>query len=260
MADEQLQTRENLLTLVRGGADPEDATGLLRLPDGMLASWMEDEAFRADLAQAERGARAKADAAVLDKAPAAWRRRRGEPLKVSLPGAPMKCVHVNNRTGGPCGNWAMRGANVCQKHGGAAPQVRRAALRRLTIAQLMERVDAPMDPLQVLLSAVAMSSALVEACRIEIGDLDSQELASAEMDGVVRRLGESIDRAARVAKTALDAGVDERQVRVAEGVAAMLAKVVAAVIDDEELALDGATRLRAREVAARHMRALPVAS
>jgi len=40
-----------------------------------------------------------------------------------------------HRTNGlPCRAWAVRGAVVCVAHGGAAPQVRRAARRRLAIA------------------------------------------------------------------------------------------------------------------------------
>jgi hypothetical protein len=34
----------------------------------------------------------------------------------------VKCSGTNNR-GGPCGNWAVRGATVCESHGAGAPQV-----------------------------------------------------------------------------------------------------------------------------------------
>jgi hypothetical protein len=41
-------------------------------------------------------------------------------------------AHRSN--GLPCAAWAVRGATVCVAHGGAAPQVRRAARRRLAVA------------------------------------------------------------------------------------------------------------------------------
>ena len=34
---------------------------------------------------------------------------------------------ARRKNGEPCRNWAIHGSNVCRMHGGAAPQVRRAA-------------------------------------------------------------------------------------------------------------------------------------
>lgn len=41
-----------------------------------------------------------------------------------------RCI-ANNKNGGKCKRWAIRGASVCSAHGGSAPQVREAAVRRL---------------------------------------------------------------------------------------------------------------------------------
>lgn len=41
------------------------------------------------------------------------------------------CGAHRKRDGAPCGCWAMIGATTCRLHGGAAPQVRRAARRRI---------------------------------------------------------------------------------------------------------------------------------
>lgn len=43
----------------------------------------------------------------------------------------MKCSAHSARTGKPCNRLAMVGGRVCWVHGGAAPQVRAAALRRI---------------------------------------------------------------------------------------------------------------------------------
>jgi hypothetical protein len=42
---------------------------------------------------------------------------------------------ATNRWGEPCKNWAMKGAVVCNKHGGMAPQVKRRAQERIMMAQ-----------------------------------------------------------------------------------------------------------------------------
>lgn len=44
--------------------------------------------------------------------------------------APVRCT-AHNRHGEPCKKFAVNGATVCNKHGGSAPQVRRAAENRL---------------------------------------------------------------------------------------------------------------------------------
>lgn len=41
----------------------------------------------------------------------------------------VKCSGKNNR-GGPCGNWAVRGATVCGSHGAGAPQAANKAIVR----------------------------------------------------------------------------------------------------------------------------------
>jgi hypothetical protein len=43
----------------------------------------------------------------------------------------MQCSAKSNRSGKQCGRAAIIGGTVCWVHGGAAPQVRKAALRRI---------------------------------------------------------------------------------------------------------------------------------
>jgi hypothetical protein len=42
-----------------------------------------------------------------------------------------KCSAVSSRTGKPCNRYAIAGGTVCIMHGGAAPQVKKAAAARL---------------------------------------------------------------------------------------------------------------------------------
>lgn len=80
----------------------------------------------------------------------------GKPTKV----APVKCSARSSRTGMPCQKWPVAGATVCRTHGGSAPQVQKAARRRLEQAAdvLVQRLlGIALDgtaPDQVALSAV----------------------------------------------------------------------------------------------------------
>lgn len=42
-----------------------------------------------------------------------------------------KCTAKSSRTGNPCQKWPINGGTVCRTHGGAAPQVKAAAEKRL---------------------------------------------------------------------------------------------------------------------------------
>lgn len=43
----------------------------------------------------------------------------------------MRCTAKSSRTGEPCKKWAIQGGNVCDTHGGRAPQVKQAAMERI---------------------------------------------------------------------------------------------------------------------------------
>jgi hypothetical protein len=68
----------------------------------------------------------------------------------------VRCRATSKRTGKQCGNWAIKGGEVCRNHGGAAPAVKAKAVVR---AQLMDwRVgDAVDDPAETLLRLVTQS-------------------------------------------------------------------------------------------------------
>lgn len=59
-----------------------------------------------------------------------------------------KGCRATRRDGTPCGAYAIRGGTVCRMHGGAAPQVKAAAARRLfdeRLARHAARWDAMSD-------------------------------------------------------------------------------------------------------------------
>lgn len=67
-----------------------------------------------------------------------------------------RCI-ADNKRGGKCKRWAIRGGSVCSAHGGAAPQVREAASRRL---------EASIDRLLAALLQIAEDKTQPAAARV----------------------------------------------------------------------------------------------
>lgn len=67
----------------------------------------------------------------------------------------------HNKTGKPCGNWAIRGGTVCVSHGGKAPRVARKAAVRAEL-EAWGLGDTNVDPGEVLLRLVSQSAARAE--------------------------------------------------------------------------------------------------
>lgn len=172
---------------------------------------------------------------------------------------------ATNRQGKPCGAYAVPGATVCRMHGGSAPQVRRAAARRLQAVHLEGSIGAMLaeleadaldvSPVAVLLEQVARTHAMVQVLGALVGELESPDgpvalhgesvaVLGRAIDGrhlfgrnhlgdgaphvLVEMYATWIDRATRASKLACDAGVEERLVSLAEDQAKLMAEVMRA--------------------------------
>lgn len=182
---------------------------------------------------------------------------------------PRKCPSHSKQTGKQCGQPLGAGTDhlghgLCEFHGGKSPGGRKQAERlrvEVEIAETLERYElAPGadDPLEQLLSALRTAGAMRRIFAELVGTLgggatrmyverDDEDgsvmLTAAQPMGVVGpdHKGDGkphvyVDQlrvwtveAARVAKLALDANIDERQVRVAERYAEGLGRVVQGV-------------------------------
>lgn len=261
--------RSQVLLLIGGGVGLREAAKAHGVTDAQVEAWLDDPEFVGELERARAEAHALAQSKLLASAPASWIRQDKEPMQIAVPGAPMKCT-ARRSNGTTCNNWAVKGLAVCRNHGGASRTAKAAAQRRLAqhkVGQLMDRFmhAAEQDPLEALVTEVARSAVMVEALAALVSELDvdpeegeaiygADHLGDDRPHVLMRMLGDERDRKSRLAKMAIDAGVAERTVRVAERQAALFARVIAAVIDDPDLALDGGQRVRAREVAARELR------
>lgn len=142
---------------------------------------------------------------------------------------PSKLCHAtSNSTQKPCQRWAMVGANVCQKHGGLAPQVRRKAEERITLAEALAS-GTKRQPWEVLDDTLHVVDVLMQQAvqAITVDNLTGMK--------AVQRLVEAVERASRMAKTNLDAGNDARRVQLAEGQAGQLHRVFSRVLNGLEL-------------------------
>lgn len=140
---------------------------------------------------------------------------------------PRQCTAHSSRTGKPCAKAPIVGGTVCTVHGGRAPQVKAKAAERIEAARLLaegafDPLGTPRDPGEVLLAMLGISHARAA--------LYGTALAQAHDDGGIDALttdvgrlatlrqleSEERDRAGKLAKTALDAGIAERLVRMSE--------------------------------------------
>jgi hypothetical protein len=147
------------------------------------------------------------------------------------------------------------GIGRCKFHGGST----RNHITNATIAEARQRMvtfGAPIEvlPQEALLAALHLASGHVAWLREEIGAV--QELGTSEAQVLVSLYADERDRLARVAKACLDAGVAERQVKLAERYGSELADLLRAVLSDGELGLSKSQRERLPAVLRRYLGAL----
>ena len=163
---------------------------------------------------------------------------------------------ARTRSGGQCGRpagWGTdhRGTGRCRLHGGATPN-HQLAHQRDQARQAVETLGLPVDvdPHTALLDEVHRTAGHVDWLGEVVAQLDREQLVHGTTravrfpDGgrlVEARAGANVwvrlyqaERAhlVRVSKAAIDTGVAERQVALAEQQAAMLAQAVAAILVD----------------------------
>jgi len=168
----------------------------------------------------------------------------------------VRCSARSSRSGERCRAFAVHGASVCVAHGGRAPQVRRKAAvnvaRDRALAEA-RRLGGTIDvgPHEVLLDAVREAAANVEVLRgyvahlgVEVAEdgaiaLPEQRIewekggthVPARVHILLALYSEERDRLVRFSKLAIDAGVAERQVRVAEQQAQRLGQAFGRALD-----------------------------
>lgn len=165
-----------------------------------------------------------------------------------------QCRARSKRTGQRCQRPPMLGQSVCYHHGGATPGALAAAKRRLAIAKAGELLGVPreVNPEEALLEALYLAAGDTERLKLEVAQLEERlvepTLLGGAVDVRVKLYHDAVERQAKLAKLALDAGIAERAVRIKELQAAALVAGIVYVLDHDELGLSHLQRRRGREL------------
>lgn len=187
---------------------------------------------------------------------------------------------ARNRTGGQCGRAAIPGGTVCSSHGGNTPAVRAAAARRVEAQEVQERMvtlglPRDVDPTTALLEEVQVTAGHVAWLRTEVQRLSPEQLTwgtaqhqsgtgpEGPVDVTTQKAQPPViydlylrerKHLAEVSALALRAGVQERQIKLAETQAVMLAGAVTRTL--AALGLTTAQHDLAKELMSRELRQL----
>lgn len=188
---------------------------------------------------------------------------------MSLPTDPKRRCTARNRQGKQCGNPPVPGALVCRRHGGAAPQVQEAGLRRIAVAEARLAAETlglliDISPEQALLDEVQRAAGMVAFYQARVEELvdggfhslvfgmtkqkfggdDAGETFEAAPSVWLQLFNAERDRLVRVCAAALKAGIEERRVKLAEQQGILVAAVIRRILTrlnltDEQAALVG---------------------
>lgn len=156
----------------------------------------------------------------------------------------------HNKQGKPCGHQPVIGTTTCPLHAGKALNViRQEVATKRALAEL--DLDLSANPLDELLTEVARAAAAVRWLSEKVNSLSDDEMVFGVTKHVqdtsdysnivttgsgvhmwVRLWTDERDRLARVCKLTLDAGVDERRVRLAESQGRLIVELIRGTLTD----------------------------
>lgn len=161
----------------------------------------------------------------------------------SIKDIPFTPCHAKTKRGNPCRQRPIPGGKVCRYHGGGAPQVRAAGLRRLAAVKIQADAEAAVaqlgvesveDPLGSLSKLAAGSQAMLESLGARVnalGDIETWDDKSAPHARVALEAYErALDRTHRLLDTLVKYGYAERQIAIAESEALLVSGIIRRVI------------------------------
>jgi len=169
---------------------------------------------------------------------------------------------AKKKNGQLCRAFAGQGTNHpgvgrCKFHLGNAPNhekhaVVQEARARLAKADFGEAHE--VDPATALLGVLHLSAGHLNFVRAELAEIEDKR--SMEGQVLMRLWDEERDRIARISKMALDAGVAEQQIKLAEMYGAAIADLLNGIFRDPDLALTAAQHAKLGDVVRRHLAAV----
>ena len=179
-----------------------------------------------------------------------------------------RCTAKAKSTGVQCARYAIEGASTCRVHGSGSRKAKAAAARRVEEAKAAREAEKAVttlglsrdvSPSEALLEEVRWTAGHVDWLRDRVREVERDELVwgktkvkdgfgpmgpSAETtEGATPSVWYALSEKERkhlvtVCTAALRAGVEERQVRLAEAQGAQVAEVIRAILDDLSLTLE----------------------
>lgn len=168
---------------------------------------------------------------------------------------------AKTRSGGTCRRWPLAGASRCRLHGGASPQSKAAAKRRLVEADAraalayegIKPVDDPVLELSRLANEIV---GMKQALAARVNALDSPVFTDAfgneNIRAEVKLFNESLDRCVKVLSLLGQYDLDARLVRVTEDTGALFRLVIEGVLSG--LALSPEQSAMVPELMSTHLR------
>jgi hypothetical protein len=177
--------------------------------------------------------------------------------RVPPPSEEVRCTGTNRESGERCRRPHRPGGKVCNKHGGNARAPREAADRRTAIKRVKQRMEtygapvkiAPEHALLVEIHRTAGHVAWLEqqvhaltegelvwgVTRVKEGGEDRGVTEEAVPHALLRLYQEERAHLVKACAAALRAGVEERQVKLAESQGALVAQTIRAILGDLNL-------------------------
>jgi hypothetical protein len=172
----------------------------------------------------------------------------------------MTLCGARRKNGESCRAFAGQGTNHpgvgrCKFHLGNTQSHELNAVKQEARRSMVE-FGKPLDvePAEALLGVLHLSAGHLNWVREELAAMDDKTTFDAQV--LLRMWDDERDRIARISKAALDVGVAEKQIRLAERYGEQLAGLLRSVFFDPELALTDAQRSRLPDVLRRHFGAL----
>lgn len=154
-----------------------------------------------------------------------------------------QCTATSKQSGNRCGRFAIPGGKVCVTHGGKAGQVQAAAAKRVAAQQIDADATAVLahygveplgNPLDELGKLAAEARALTTALGARVNALEELEeydnKSTPHIKAAIELYERALDRTHRMLDSLVKHGYMERQVRIAEGEAALVSGIIRRVI------------------------------
>lgn len=184
----------------------------------------------------------------------------GDPIDCKRCDQPHPRCSGHNKQGAPCMRWPKRGAKVCPRHGGHAPQVLAKAAERVAeervrkLAAQYSPAAAPVkDPLLALLSLAGEISTFKDFIGGRVAEMKAEEWRykgehAEQLRAEIALYERALDRTARVLVDINRLNLEARLAAVFEQVGPMLVQLVEGLLADGELGLSEGQRERGRRL------------